>query len=254
MKKIIKSVFVFTTILLSTQLTHSQNNIGINTASPDASAALDITSSDKGILIPRMTSAQKAAIVSPATALMVYQTDGTKGFYYNSGTTTLPVWSAMTNSNSSGPTLQLYVVKTTGQTTAISSSSAAVIPDAIPFQSTNTGTLTNNNTYNATTSVFTVGSTGAGFYSIEVRLISTVINCTPMLDFGGGWSFSSIFGTPYSSTPTLPSPYQHRGVLNTTMYLNNGDAFTVRGISGSAVAGATLNGDASCRFTIVKLN
>ena len=62
--------------------------VGVNTdgSSPDASSILDVKSSDKGILIPRMTAAQRGAIASPATGLMVYQTDATAGFYYYNGT------------------------------------------------------------------------------------------------------------------------------------------------------------------------
>jgi hypothetical protein len=49
--------------------------VGIGTSSPDASAALDVTSSDKGLLMPRMTTAQRTAIASPASSLMVFDTD-----------------------------------------------------------------------------------------------------------------------------------------------------------------------------------
>jgi len=59
--------------------------IGIGTITPDASSILDLTSTDKGLLAPRMTSVQRTAILSPATGLMVYQTDGTTGFYYYNG-------------------------------------------------------------------------------------------------------------------------------------------------------------------------
>lgn len=55
--------------------------IGIGTTSPDASAALDITSTDKGLLIPRMT----AYPSSPANGLTVYRTD-LNGFYTWNGT------------------------------------------------------------------------------------------------------------------------------------------------------------------------
>ncbi len=50
-----------------------------------ASAVLDVKSVTKGMLVPRVTAAQKAAIASPATGLLVYQTDGTNGFYYYDG-------------------------------------------------------------------------------------------------------------------------------------------------------------------------
>ena len=59
--------------------------VGINTNNPDASAALDITSTTGGLLVPRMTEAQRDAITSAATGLMIYQTDGTVGFYYYNG-------------------------------------------------------------------------------------------------------------------------------------------------------------------------
>ncbi len=55
----------------------------------EASSVLDIKSTDKGLLIPRMTAAQRGAIASPAAGLMVYQTDGTAGFYYYNGSTWL---------------------------------------------------------------------------------------------------------------------------------------------------------------------
>jgi len=69
----------------------------IGVSSPDPSAALDITSVTKGMLVPRMTTAQKAAIASPATGLLVYQTDGTAGFYYYNGST----WQLITGGGSS---------------------------------------------------------------------------------------------------------------------------------------------------------
>jgi Collagen triple helix repeat (20 copies) len=75
-------------LLLSIISTFSfSQGVGINTdgSNPDASAILDIKSTDKGVLVSRMTQSQKNAIVSPATGLLVYQTDGTSGFYYYNG-------------------------------------------------------------------------------------------------------------------------------------------------------------------------
>ncbi|MEM1119631.1 MAG: tail fiber domain-containing protein [Bacteroidota bacterium] len=69
-------------LLNSTFLTmQAQVGINENNSEPDASAMLDISSSDKGILIPRMTSEQRMMINSPATGLMVFDMD-TNSFWY----------------------------------------------------------------------------------------------------------------------------------------------------------------------------
>ena len=62
-------------------------SVGINTDAslPDASAMLDVKSSTKGMLMPRMLLAQRNAIPSPAAGLMIYQTDNTPGYYYYNG-------------------------------------------------------------------------------------------------------------------------------------------------------------------------
>lgn len=65
---------------------------GIGTTTPDASAKLDISSTTKGLLAPRMTAAQKTAILLPANGLLIYQTDGVTGFYINTGTSASPAW------------------------------------------------------------------------------------------------------------------------------------------------------------------
>jgi len=52
----------------------------------NASSMLDVKSTLKGFLAPRMLASQRAAISSPAAGLLVYQTDGTSGFYYYNGT------------------------------------------------------------------------------------------------------------------------------------------------------------------------
>jgi hypothetical protein len=56
-------------------------SVGINNSAPDASAILQIDSTNKGFLAPRMTAAQRTAITSPAVGLVVYQTDGTEGLW-----------------------------------------------------------------------------------------------------------------------------------------------------------------------------
>ncbi|WP_413612442.1 beta strand repeat-containing protein [Bdellovibrio sp. HCB-110] len=54
---------------------YSGGNVGVGTASPAASALLDVSSTSKGFLPPRMATAQRDAISSPATGLTIYNTD-----------------------------------------------------------------------------------------------------------------------------------------------------------------------------------
>lgn len=74
---------VFILITLSFLKTSAQG-ISVNTtgATPDPTAILDVSSSDQGILISRMTEVQRQAITTPANGLLVYQVDIDTGFYF----------------------------------------------------------------------------------------------------------------------------------------------------------------------------
>jgi hypothetical protein len=81
--------FLLLAILLLAQLdspVRAQNNVGIGTTTPEASALLDLTSTDKGFLVPRMSNAQMLSIVLPATGLLVYNTTQSSFYYYNGST------------------------------------------------------------------------------------------------------------------------------------------------------------------------
>jgi hypothetical protein len=95
-----KLFIVTTTIILSSSVfkIQAQDNVGIGTTTPNPTAKLDITASDKGVLIPRLTSAQRLSIVNPATGLLVYDTDVNCFFFYD-GTT----WSSLCAAQA-GPT------------------------------------------------------------------------------------------------------------------------------------------------------
>jgi hypothetical protein len=78
-------------------LFHMQSNaqVGIGTSTPHQSAMLEVSNISKGVLIPRMTAAQRTSISLPANGLLVYQTDDPQGLYYNAGTPGLPNWTSM---------------------------------------------------------------------------------------------------------------------------------------------------------------
>jgi hypothetical protein len=81
-----KTILLLMFVLTGFSKTFSQS-VGINTTGtfPDPSAQLDVNATDKGILIPRMTNDQRIAITTPATGLMVYQTNASSGFWYFDG-------------------------------------------------------------------------------------------------------------------------------------------------------------------------
>jgi len=91
-----KTLLLISIMLLSAGI--KGQNIGINAtgAVANASAMLDIVSTTKGLLIPRMTHHQIATIAAPATGLLAYSTD-TIGFYYYDGTTWVPLLSNSLN-------------------------------------------------------------------------------------------------------------------------------------------------------------
>ncbi|UOQ99430.1 hypothetical protein MUN81_08015 [Hymenobacter sp. 5317J-9] len=115
--------------------------VGVGTATPDAKSALDIRATDKGLLIPRLTAAQRAAITSPPQGLMVYQTDGSAsggaqtGFWYYvgtggwvyldaaSGTLTLPYSGT---ANTSSPVLSITNTGTGGGLVGTATSGAGI--------------------------------------------------------------------------------------------------------------------------------
>ena len=87
MQKLSLSIIILFTLLTGSNAQNtfpSTGSVGIGTTSPNASSLLEIKSTAKGLLIPRMTAAQRNLIVSPATGLLVYLTDSTTGFYYYS--------------------------------------------------------------------------------------------------------------------------------------------------------------------------
>lgn len=67
-----KKIFASFLAALSFSFTAISQNVGIGTATPHASAALEINSNNRGVLVPRLTTAQRTAISSPATGLLVF--------------------------------------------------------------------------------------------------------------------------------------------------------------------------------------
>jgi len=79
-----KLILIFIFLIIMSKSGFAQN-VGIGTLTPDASAMLDVSSTDRGFLVPRMDQAQRNAISSPVEGLLIYQTDNSAGFYHFNG-------------------------------------------------------------------------------------------------------------------------------------------------------------------------
>ena len=178
--------FVLSAVIFTT--TTAQNAaINADGATPDNSAMLDVKSTTKGILIPRMTAAQRNAISSPATGLMVYQTDGVTGFYYNSGTTTAPVWQLVGGTGTTPPAL------------IINSSASPITTDFSSFTTAKTFIIDRNGTTAAFTNNITLP---ASSNFVDGEIITVLVSnhsvgaMTLNLRMDGVTSLNNYSGTP----------------------------------------------------------
>jgi hypothetical protein len=148
----------FTLILLcliSIQLTNAQ--VGIGTTTPDDSSILDIDSSNQGLLLPRLTTAQRDAIVNPANGLIIYNTDSDE-LQFNSNTKAAPIWLAFTTTGTSTSTPgQSFKYSNTDTTTDVNQNSAINLP---VFGTQNWNDNTSLYAVNSSNNTVTIGETG----------------------------------------------------------------------------------------------
>ena len=82
-------------------LIDTNGHVGIGTGSVTAGdAILDISSSNSGLLIPRMTETERDLIATPSTSLLIYQTNNDSGFYFYDGTGWTPFLTSGAGDNS----------------------------------------------------------------------------------------------------------------------------------------------------------
>ncbi len=98
MYKTIRKIVILL-IIFNSSITKAQ--VGIGTTSPDASSILDVSSSNKGLLLPRMSTAQRDAIATPSEGLMIYNTN-TNCLEINSGTSGVPNWNCIVGESTVG--------------------------------------------------------------------------------------------------------------------------------------------------------
>ena len=130
-----KKLILILIVLISSEYVFSQNNVGIGITTPDASAILDLTATDLGLLIPRVALTQTSSnlpITAPATSLLVYNTatvnDVIPGYYYWNGSTWILFGSGTSTDDQNisgsgllGTTLTIGIENGTNETVDLSS-------------------------------------------------------------------------------------------------------------------------------------
>ena len=144
---------VYCLLLFMIPLLIRAQSVGISNTSitPDASSILELKSTRQGLLIPRMLSTERTAISSPATGLMIYQTEAPAGFYYFDGVAWKEVGASQTS-----PAVNLR-----GAITGMVA--YAAVKNVIDLEAL---TFVNNCTYYNRTFI----ATYPGFYKFDVNL------------------------------------------------------------------------------------
>ncbi len=201
---------IFILSLLSVDFSYAQG-VAVNTdgSTADPSALLDVKSSSQGVLVPRMTFAARNLISSPASGLLIYQTDNTPGFYYNAGTPASPSWTTLkgaqgvpgaglANGSSAG---QIYLTgsspfapqspqSVTGDIT-ISSTAVTSYNNIVPTNKGGAGNVNGILSANGSGTVSAASITGTG---------SVVLSSSPTLVTPGLGTPTALVGTNISGT------------------------------------------------------
>lgn len=207
--------------------------VGIGTTSPAASSILDVTSTTKGVLIPRMSDVQRIAIPAPAEGLMVYQTTAPSGLWmFING-----AWQRI--GVASGPA---SFGASTGFAANTSGAVIAVVLGGTPVPLPQSQSLGANITANGANTVFTVAA--AGRYRIAYRA-----NLTAALLLSTRISINGAPNTALTLTPAL-SVSQFAAEAVVTLTAGSTVSLEFFGLLGAAVL---LNGSQGAGLTIQRV-
>lgn len=193
-------------------LNNGYGQIGIGTTNPDPSAIVEVNSSDKGLLIPRLTSTQRDLINLPAEGLMIYNIT-TNCIEVNSGTSASPDWNCVTGTSSVSFSNDCDVNGFEG-----SYYNGAALSSSNKFSLTVTNTGSISSTLSFVTGDLTLsGVTGVSVSSVSPSSVTLAAGASQLIEY-------SLSGTP-GSTGTLQGDWASIGLSCTkTVSVAAGDA------------------------------
>jgi uncharacterized protein YifE (UPF0438 family) len=208
--------FIILIVLLAFHINaHSQENVGIGTTTPEVTALLDLVASDKGLLVPRLTTANRDAIAAPATGLLIYNTSNNR-FEYYTGATWVPI---LTNGIISLDNSRIFVGNASNIATGVVLSGDATI--------TNTGVLTIANDAITTAKISDTQVTNAK--------LATAIDATKLADGSvDNTEFQYLNGVTSNIQTQLDSKVSGT-LLNTNIFVGN---------ASNLATGVAMSGDA----------
>ena len=152
---------------------YSSAQVGIGTSNPDASSVLEIQSTSKGLLIPKLSKTQRDAINSPAVGLLLYQIDNNPGFYYY---TASKIWirigeETIITANTASITTNQGVI--TANTSSITANINDIAANSISINTNTASITTNQNGIDVNTNSIT---TNQGAITTNTSSITSNIN------------------------------------------------------------------------------
>lgn len=221
-----KKIYLLLTIILLLVCVNTNAQVGIGTLVPDSSSILDVTSTDKGMLVPRMSTLKRDAILLPAQGLLIYNTTDLKFNYYQSG------WKDFSPGYSA--------VSGTGSVTTYSSSDAVI--DGMTFSPKAGSYLAQ---FNAQYTINPISVTAQGVVDLNTN-INTLMNLGTSNSSLPGYITTLPHALAFADNETVPSGvYQISGAASIagTLILDgrgNPNALFVFKISGAFNAGASV--------------
>ena len=227
---------LLSTLLLAPVCVFAQS-VGIGTTTPNASAALDVSSTSKGLLLPRLSLAQRNALTASTTAppvagLVIYQTDNTPGLYAYDGTNWVRLGADNLGNHTATQTLDLNSQRLLGTVgTSLGDSTAqAELNATVGTQSAALITRSNFGVRYSRTILSGYGKLPDGTSTAnDFGIWATAYK-------GGGWA-------GFFSAGNTAAPLRWVGICQNPGYNSTGSA--IRIVDGTQGAGKVLTSDAN---------